>query len=82
MEKEQVIEKLEEVFEVACEQFIKSEGYSDTIRLIEIKELGQTIINARTNVGQEVARAKDFIISNMHNYLVNHDLKPVVKGSD
>ena len=82
MDKEQVIEKLEEVFTVACKQFIESEGYTDNYSLTEIKELGETIIAARTNIGQEVEKAKGFIFSNMHNYLVKHDLKPVVKGSE
>lgn len=58
MEKEQVIEKLEEVFEVACKQFIGSDGYTDNFTLTEIKELGQTIITARTNIGQEAKITK------------------------
>lgn len=79
MEKEQVIKKLEEVFVTACDWYVKGNGESIT----EIRELGETIIKARTNIGQEVDKAKGYIHSVTHNYLVKNELIPTDKdGSD
>lgn len=57
MEKEQVIEKLEEVFTKACEGYTKR----GTGSLTEIRELGETIIRAKQNVAHEVKQAEKFI---------------------
>lgn len=79
MDKEQVINKLEEVFDVACKRFVESDGCVDDFGLSEIKELGQVIIHARTNIASEVEKAKSYIHSSIHNYLAKHHLVPIQK---
>lgn len=48
MNKEQIIEKLEVLFETACDQFIN--GYPENYSLSEIISLSQIILDARTNI--------------------------------
>lgn len=75
MEKEQVIEKLEKVFGVACDQFINARGNVSDMRLTEIRELGDTIIRVKNNVRYEVERSKKLIESTVDIYLKNQEKK-------
>lgn len=78
MEKEQVIEKLEEVFEHACQQYIKTED----VRLSEIRELGETIIRLKQNVMHEVKQAEQFIKQKieMNAALHEKDIARIAEG--
>ena len=53
MEKEKVIEKLEEVFEIACERYRKSREIS----LTEVRELGELLISSKTNIHRNMEKA-------------------------
>ena len=82
MENVKVIEKLEKVFEVACNQFIEMK-YTSDCSLTELKELGATIINARKNIEHEVQQAKTHVHNTKHSYIAKHILKLVKrKGRD
>lgn len=57
MAKEQIIEKLEEVFDKACKDYNEKRMGS----LKEIRELAETIIHAKRDVAHEVKQAEKFI---------------------
>lgn len=62
MDKEQVIEKLEEVFTSSCDKFLSSKSSQiDANALQEINHLGQALINAKRNVVKDVEKAEAFI---------------------
>ena len=75
MEKEQVIEKLEEAFEVACKRFVKTGGNVTPEYLSEVNKLGDLLISAKSNTRQYV----DIRIETAIERLVS-DLKEKLKG--
>ncbi|MGE7091668.1 hypothetical protein ACQKII_09495 [Lysinibacillus sp. NPDC048646] len=80
MDKEQVIEKLGEVFEEVCKQFIEPNGYVGNVTLTEIRELGQTLINARTSIQYEVMKASEYIDDKIETAIgKNFDAKKIAQ---
>lgn len=61
MEKEQVIEKLEVVFDVACKRFVKAGGNVSPEFFSEIRGTGELLISAKRNVQHDVEKASEFI---------------------
>ncbi|KAA0965838.1 hypothetical protein FQ087_06110 [Sporosarcina sp. ANT_H38] len=57
MDKEQVIEKLEEVFEMVCSQYIAYKGKNANISLSDIRELGHLIISSKSNIHHDMEKA-------------------------
>lgn len=65
MEKEQVIEKLEEVFAKACERY---KVHGDT-SLSEIRELGETIIRNKQSIRSDVQKAERYIDERIEKHI-------------
>lgn len=61
MEKEQVIEKLEEVFEVACSRYVALKGTSSSNTLSDIREMGDLLLSAKTNERREMEKMSGYI---------------------
>lgn len=65
MEKEQVIEKLEEVFVKACDRYKVHGGTS----LSEIRELGETIIRNKQSMRSDVQKAERYIDERIEKHI-------------
>lgn len=59
MDKEQVVDKLEKVFEEACIRYINRSD--ETVTLREIKELGETIISSKESIQRDFDNASKYI---------------------
>lgn len=59
MDKEKIIDKLEKVFEVATDNFIRTRGGTGNLK--EIKELGSEIIHLKRNIQEDTRKMETYI---------------------